>query len=287
MEKKLMKKKQVIALSTCILLALMIASAANITPALAKDLNLPYGADPIYYGNGGGTVEIAITPNSASTPLPTGYPPSLDAMRFKFVHVEMPNADLSFDVLVVSFHMKLTGAPEFSWQPFMVVTDNAEYAQLCETFYRGTLTQWNVPPNYPLQPAFATRNVQLVADDELSVVRHGNSVTVQLTAEQTLDRPIPVLPLTNPPVQQTFKFPAFSLELNKANGGSMHTVETGTLTGYTDASGYTYNFESMGFNANADLQFERLSTGQTLLSGATSNAGVAMNLIHTFYPPTS
>jgi hypothetical protein len=261
---------------------------ASIMPTFAKNLNLPNGADRVYYGNAGGTVDIAITPNSASTPLPTGYPPSVTAMRFKFMHNEMPNAGESFDVLTVFFWMSTRNADGStnppSWQPFMVVTDNPAFAQFSELFFRGSLVKWNVPPNYPLQPAFSTNNVQLVDDDDLSIVRHGNSVTIKLTAEQTLERPIPVTPLTNPPVQATFKFPAFTLELNKAGEGSTHSVDSDTLNDYPDASGYTYVFEMMGFDATAVFNAQPLSTGQPLRTGATSNGGVAMKLTHTYFP---
>ena len=277
--------KKEILLVSMILLMLVILTPMVVMPVSAKNLNLPEGADRVYYGNGGGTVDIAITPNSASTPLPTGYPPSLDAIRLKFSHIEMPNADESFDTLIVFVHIKLQGATEHSWQPFIVVTDSADYAQFAETFLRGSLVRWNVPPNYPLQPAFPTNNVQLVNDDELSVVRQGNSVTVKLTAEQIIERPNPVLPLTNPPKQTTFIFPAFTLDLNKIGKGSMHIVDSDTLNDYTDASGYSYVFESMGFEANAVFTIQPLSTGQQLLTGATSNAGVVMNFIHTYYPP--
>ena len=276
-------KRYLLAFSLCLVLTILAPLVA--LPVSAKNLNLPDGADRIYYGNGGGTVDIAVTPHSTSTPLPTGYPTSLDAMRFKFLHVEMPNADQSFDTLTVFLHIKLTGSTEYSWQPFMVVTDNADYAQFAETWLRGSLVRWNVPPNYPYQPAFPTHNVQLVNDDELSVERHGNSVSVKLTAEQIIERPSPVLPLTNPPLQSTFKFPAFTLELKKVGEGSMFNVDSDILNDYTDASGYTYVFESMGFDATAVFTAQPLSTGQLLRTGATSNAGVAMKLVHTYFPP--
>ena len=285
-----------------VLILILVASAFVATPVFAKNLNLPDNADRLYYGNGGGTVDIAVlnvkaTPQPPGTlPFPTGYPTSITAMRLKFMHVEMPNADQSFDFLTVFFLMKVTKSDSTlsdpSWQPFMVVTDSAEYAQFSELFYRGSLVKWNVPPNYPFSPAFATNNVQLVDDDELSVVRHGNSVTVELKTEQILERPTPVTPVTNPAVQATFKFPAFKLELTKADGGSIYTLDSGKLPSPTDlnyyygSSQYSYNFEATGFNANAVFTAQTLSTGQQLQTGATSNAGLAMNLIHTYYPPT-
>jgi hypothetical protein len=199
----------------------------------------------------------------------------------------MPNADQSFDFVTVFFLMRITksdgslGDP--SWQPFMVVTDSEEYAQFSELFYKGSLVKYNPPTNTPL---YATNNVQLVDDDELSVVRHGNSVTVELKTEQLLERPSP----TNL-AQTKFLFPAFKLELTKADGGSMVTVDSGKLPSPTDSnyyygsSEYSYYFEAMGFNANAVFTAQTLSSGQQLQAGATSNAGIAMKLVHTYFPP--
>jgi hypothetical protein len=246
----------------------IIASVAVFMPASAKNLNFPPGADRVDYINGGGTVDIAL-----NAPLPANYPPSATIMRLKFMHVEMPNADLSFDAVIVFFYMKLTGATDYTWQPFAVITDNQNYATFCETFWRGSLIKWNIPPPPPIYPptAVGTNNVKLVSDDVLTVERHGNSVSVNLKSEQ---------PLTRPVTGYTFMLPAFSLELKKV-GGSAHDIQTDTLNWYADASGYTYVFDTMGFKANAVFS----STG-ALKTGATSDAVVVMHGTHTFYPPT-
>jgi hypothetical protein len=290
-------------LAVCMfLLLLTILTPIVALPVSAKNLNLPNDADRVYYGNGGGSVDIAVlnvkvtppTPQPPGTlPFPTGYPTSITAMRLKFMHVEMPNADQSFDFLTVFFLMRVTKQDgtlsDPAWNPFMVVTDNAEYAQFSELFYRGSLVKWNVPPNYPFSPVYPTNNVQLVEDDDLSVVRHGNSVTVELKAEQLLERPSPLIPPGN--IQAKFLFPAFKLELTKADGGSTKWVDSGKLPSPTDSnyyygsSQYSYYFEAMGFNANAVFTAQTLSSGQQLATGATSNAGLAMNLIHTYFPP--
>jgi len=279
-----------------LLIATILASLIAL-PVSAKDLNLPDGADRVYYGNGGGSVDIAIlnvkaTPQPPGTlPFPTGYPTTITAMRLKFMHVEMPNAGQSFDFVTLFFLMRITKSDgtlaDPSWQPFMVVTDNAQYAQFMELFFRGSLAKYSPPPTTPPTPLYATNNIQLVDDQDLSVVRHGNSVTVELKTEQLLERPS----LTSLP-QTKFLFPAFKLELTKADGGSTNWVDSGKLPSPTDSnyyygsSQYSYYFEGMGFNANAVFTAQTLSSGQQLATGATSNAGVAMNLIHTYYPPT-
>jgi hypothetical protein len=262
-----MKTNRKMILGAMLILA-MLSSSAALMPVSAKNLNFPPGADRVDYITAGGTVDIALT-----APLPTNYPPSATIMQLKFMHTEMPNADLSFDAVIVFFYMKLTGAQDYTWQPFAVITDNQDYATFCETFWRGSLIKWNIPPPPPVYPptAVGTNNVKLVSDDVLTVERHGNSVSVNLKNEQ---------PLTRPVTGYTFWLPAFSLELNKV-GGSAHNIQTKTLDYYADASGYTYIFDTIGFNANAVFS----STG-ALKTGSTSNAVVVMHGTHTFFPPT-
>jgi hypothetical protein len=285
-----MKREQKMILGVVLILA-MFSSSAVLMPVSAKTNHLPAGADRVDYIDGGGTVDIALT-----VPLPTNYPQSATIMRLKFMHAEksivqdLPQirdcheiserecrhkskADLSFDTLLVFFYMKITGATEYTWQPFAVITTSQEYATFCETFWRGSLVKWNVPPPPPVYPptAVGTNNVKFVSDEVLSVERHGNCVKVNLNVEQQLMRPV---------TGNIFTLPSFSLKLNKVGCLSPY-LETGTMTGYADASGYTYKFDTMGFNANAVF-----SSSGTLITGATSNAAVVMHGTHTFFPST-
>ena len=286
-----MKKEQKMIWGITLILAMMLSSAVTLMPVSAKTNHLPAGADRVDYIDGGGTVDIALT-----APLPTNYPPSATMMRLKFMHVEksiiqdLPQiqdchkiserkcchklkADQSFDTLLVFFYMKLTGATVFTWQPFAVITTSQEYATFCETFWRGSLIKWNIPPPPAVYPptAVGTNNVKFVSDDVLSVERHGNCVKVNLNVEQQLMRPV---------TGNLFTLPSFSLKLTK-DGSISPYLETGAMTGYADASGYTYNFDTIGFNAKAVF-----SSSGTLITGATSNAGAVIHGTHTFFPPT-
>lgn len=250
----------------------MLSSAIVIMPVSAKNPKLPSGADRVDYLSAGGTIDITLT-----APLPENYPPSATIMRLKFIHAEFSkcenynchrNCHQGFDSLLVFFYMKLTGATEFTWQPFAVITDSRKYATFCETLWTGTLMRWDVPPNYPY-PAVSTNNVIHVCDDVLSVERHGTCVKVRLSSDQQLMRPTGV----------TFTLPAFCLKLYR-DGAFVHEKETIQYTGWTGASGYTFEHDDSGFISKGVFK----SNG-ALITGATSNAVSLMHGTHTYFPP--
>ena len=116
--------------------------------------------------------------------------------------------------------MQMPGAV---WIPFAQFCTNPEHREFAETIYTG------LP---------VAVNAILVSEDELMVDRQGNRITASLTEDKV------ILTRTGPVV-----IPAFTMELNKV-GSSFHMEDTKVLTGYPDASDYTINRESMGFNGN-------------------------------------
>jgi hypothetical protein len=268
-------QKSILKITTIVLLVLL-SSSAFLALASAKNLNLPAGADWIEYYNAGGTADIAITT------VPTGFPSTTTAMEFRFVHVEMPNSDVSFDSLIVFIYAIQTVQSVRSWIPIAVITTSADAKTQAETFWSGTPmkldaslysgTPFNIPPS--LWVAFSTNNVKLVSEDALKVQRHGNDVTVNLNTPQTIKRALSTT---------TFTLPAFNLEL-KNYGESIHHLGQATMTGYKGASGYTIVHDEVGFKATGMFT---TSTASVLFGAPVQDATLWMHGSHTFYPPTA
>ncbi len=268
-----MKNTKNLSVLSILLFALLIIMA--IGPVSAKNLNLPPGADKIYYFNAGGSAEVALPKG-----LP-GYPSSATGMRFSVVHFEIPNSDIAFDDLLVWLYVKPGPTVPLDWYPFAVFTTNDEYAAFARNYFSGSFVfldatkyYMNPPTNtIPFPASYGTNNVVVVNEGVLTVDRKGNSITVNLNTPQQFKRPF--TSSTN------LALPAFTLELKKDNGGSVHATESNTITGVPGASGYTMVNDYMGFYATGSLE----STG-SFLDGATINNGfVTMHGTHTFYPP--
>ncbi len=272
--KKMRKTKSVVFSSFLLLILSTTIPTVAITQAFGKNMNLPPGANGIEYLNAGGQVEIPLPPLPSSS-LPN-YPSSATAIRFSFAHVEIPNADSSYDTLLVWLYLIPTGSPGRVWSPYAYITTNAGELTFLRTFWRGSFIEFDA--TLFGQPSTGnTDNIMVVSGDVLKVDRHGNDVSVSLNSPQQVRRPL--VPI--PPGPLYFTLPAFSLKLSNY-GGSMHFMETTLLTGYPGASGYKMVNEGMGFAANGAL-----TSPTTWLNGAqVQNATVIMNGIHTFYPPT-
>ncbi len=261
-----MRKAKIIVLFSFLFLASLM-TVANVTPALAKNLNLPDGANKVGYYDAAGLADIALP-----TPLPAGYPSSATAMRFSFAHVDTTSDGSSFDNLVVWLYMKPTGSQTLVWEPFAVITTDQMDATFERTLWHGSFVEFDATLYPPAPISYGTDNVKVVSESALSVTRHGNDVTINLNEPQTLKRPLSA--------STTFIVPAFSLELNKY-GGSMHDLSTHLWAGYPGASGYTMIQDEMSFNANGDFT----SIGSTFDGAPVSNGFVIMHGDHTFYPP--
>jgi hypothetical protein len=260
-------------LTLVLLLALLMSIFASVaTPISAKNLNLPVGANHINYFNAGGQAEVNL-PSGLS-----GFPASATKMRLSVVHVEIPNADISFDNLLVWLYVKPTGFP-LDWYPFAVFTDSADHASFVRTYFAGIFVKldatkyyMNPPTNtIPFPASYSTDNVYVISDGTLVVDRHGNSISVKLSEDQQFKRPFTT--------GTYLSLPSFSFELH-SYGDAIFGTETATITGVPGASGYTMVNEYMGFAATGSI----ISTGY--LNGLEiSNGNVIMHGTHTYFPP--
>jgi len=267
--------------SITVLLLALLMMFSTLSPAFSKNLNLPYGADRVDYVNAGGQAEITLPTLPSTNPDLANYPNSATAMRFSFSHIEIPNADKSFDTLIIWVYLTVTGATTPSWQPFAYITTDKSEVAYRSVFWKGsfinfdaTLYYMNPPSNtIPFPSTWSTNNVIGVDSDVLKVSRHGNDVTVTLTEPQYVKRPL------QPPPGKSFMVPAFSLEVTK-DGGSVHFTDTNDIIGYPGASGYKLVVDGMGFNANGVV-----TSVTTWLNGLpVTNAHADMKETHTYTP---
>jgi hypothetical protein len=274
-----------IPLVVCLILS-MATSTIAIFPASAKNLNWPSNIYKIDYYNAAGDADIVLP-----SPLPTNYPTfgtppqTINQMRLRAVHVEMPNADLSYNTLLVFFYDSTKAAAgKDPWQPYAEITDgSATVAAFERTFWKGTYlefdaTLYNYPPQAPpnlrgtpLPASWSTDNVIVVDKGVLTIGRNGNNIVVTLKDEQTIKKAL---------ATTSFKLPPFSLEI-ASYGHASHTSDSVTMLGWSGATGYTIAHDDLRFDANGVFASEG-----TYLNGiSTFHANVVMKGTHTFYNP--
>jgi hypothetical protein len=240
---------------------ILLASAFAATPVFAKNLNLPEGADLIlYYSAGSASIKLPTDPS-----LRVNYPLTATDMRIIASHVEVPNAGKDSCALVIELKMILTGTTVPAWYPYADIITDPDAVAFEKNFWSGHLIE-------PHGPQATPDNVKLVPDTVLQVVRHGNNIYVNLGASQQVQR-------TN---GLSYTVPAFSMELN-SYGGSIHTSETFSMTGYSLASNYILTEDKVGFNANGAFT----STAWGYNGVPVSDGIVVMHGINTYYPPVA
>lgn len=254
--------KRGIVLGIVLTLLLALTSTACFTPALAKNMHVPSGVSIFYYSEGNASIALP-------TPLPTGYPSTATEIKIVGVHIEGGGTG---DAILVELRMTVPGMGLVT-MPFAMITTNSdpEAIAFLQEVWRGTFMYYDKPlPGY-----VTTNNIIPVSEDTVTVERHGNGVTIDLTSEQTIQRPIKL-----GGVQVTFKLPAFHMELDKY-GGSVHTTGTKLLPTSVGFSGYTIVSEHMGFYADATFT----CSAWNLNAAPMSDAFVTMHGIQTYIPP--
>jgi hypothetical protein len=241
------------------------------TPVMAKNLNLASNVVAIKYGNGGGNADFSL-----ATPLQVTYFSTTTGIQIKASHIEIPNADLSYDNLVILLWSKGSPtSPSPTWQPIAVLTTNPDEVAMQKDFWKGTWVNFDIRQYSQTAPlSWSTKdsdNIRYVDPSVFSVERHGNSAVVNLNQEITIKKAL---------WSDSFTLPKFTLTLS-GYGESIHFLKTTEITGYLQASGESITHDELRFNANGALSFPA-SSG--ILNGATvSNGLVNMKQILTIF----
>jgi hypothetical protein len=264
---EMMVKKKSMAISAILLIVLSIGtSTAVVNSAIAETQTLPPGAEKMYYNDGGGQIEIDLP-----SPVPPVYPGSATAIRFSFMHGEVPNSNTTFDNMIIWLYVIPSGTTTRIWAPFADITTNADFAAFARTYFKGSFVEFNATL-YGLQASYGTDNVFVVPSNVLQVQRNGNAVTVNLNAPQQIKRPAA-------PAGTNLTVPAFSATLTNY-GQSFYFSQALPLTGYLGASEYTLILEQLSYNANGVI-----SSDGFLNNANVENATIGISGTHTYYPP--
>jgi len=183
-------------------------------------------------------------------------------MQLRFCHFETPNADQSYDNLIIYIYMTYKGKTD--WQPFAEFITSSDAAVFERVFWSGTFMEFSPSTSY------GADNIIVVPEDTLTVGRHGNDVTVNLNTEQQAK----IAGTTNTKIT----IPAFSLDL-KNYGESIHYIGSKLMTGWPAASGYTIIHDELRFNAEGTITNIWYPNG-----AATTNSHLVMQGTHIFYP---
>jgi hypothetical protein len=234
-------------ISVVVLAVSLLMLFGALAPAFAKNFNYPEGQDIVYSSGGEGFIAT-----------PAGYFGPFTSMRIGAVNVEIGTKG-SGDNIEIDFPFPTAEGPIYLPIAFFTTNPNPDLIDWVQILMSG------------LPAAGLPGNIRYVSDDVIIVNRHGNSITVELTAPQT------ILMGTGP-----VDVPAFAVELNKV-GGSVHRDETVLLTGYPDASGYTGYVEEMGFNAEGAFTCPAWSYN----SEPMTDCFITMHGITIYTPPAS
>jgi hypothetical protein len=236
-------------ISVVVLAVSLLMLFGALTPAFAKNFNYPEGQDIVYSSGGEGYVAT-----------PAGYFGPVTSMKIRAVNVEIGTHGFG-DNIEIDFLFPLPTGPIYLPIAFFTTNPNPDVIDWLKIVLSG----------FPA--ALLPNNIRYVSDDVLIVNRHGNSITVELTAPQTiLMMPGPV----------SVVVPAFTVELNKV-GGSVHQDKTVVLTGYPGASGWTGYTEDMGFNAEGAFTCPAWSYD----SEPMTDCFITMHGITIYTPPAS
>jgi len=237
-------------ITVAVLAMALLLLCMSVVPTFAKNFNYPEGQNVTYTSGGEGF----IAPPAGSFGIITS--------------LKIVAADVK-----IGTHG--SGDNMFIYVPFMTPSGSVAYIPLAwfTTNPNPDVISWlkNVMSGFPA--ALAPNNMRHVSDNVLSVERHGNSITVELTAQQTIMGMSSAGPVT-------LVVPAFTMELNKI-GGSVHTETIEELTGFDGASGYTGYIDKVGFNAEGTITCQLWN----YINQPMTNCFITMHSISIWVPP--
>ena len=261
------------------------ASTSSFCTVLGKNVNVPEGTS-IFYWSGANT-----TINAPSSFKIGAQPVQISILAFDNLGGSLGTGD----TLLLTAIIPVSGKPTAF--PWAIITTNEEAAVVQKQAFKGT-------PVYITNTVGGAdlNNIFIVTKQQLSVARHGNSITVDFNPTSTITLkfpntpwwPVPI-PNPNPPPTTIPAFlyslvlPAFHLTVEKY-GGSIHTEQSKTfestpIPGFPPIvlSGYTLASDTMGFYA--DATFTCPSWSAPVKVQTASDAMVTMHGINTVIPP--
>jgi hypothetical protein len=283
-----MRTKRLTVLSTLFTIFIIgFASASSYSAVLAKNVNVPDGQKIFYWSGGNTTINV---PTSFHWP----------TAQIGILAFDNDGGSVGTgDSLLLTLTLPVSGVPTtFAWA---FITDNAAGADEQRLVFSGTPVYIHKTDSGGVMKTL--NNIFQIADDELKVDRHGNSIAVDFTplSTTTIALNFPNTPywpeiynitiasppsiMHVPPVLYPLVLPAFHLEIEKY-GCSTHFASSKTFATTIPSivlSGYTLSSEQIGFHADATFTCPSWPTPVNMQTSA--DAFVIMHGINTLIPP--
>jgi hypothetical protein len=267
------KLKAISALFT--ILIVIFASSSSFSAVLAKDVNVPDGQKIFYWSGGNTTVNVP-----ASFHWPTAQ---IGMLAFDNVGGSVGTGDS----LLLTLTLPVSGVPtSFPWA---LITNNQIAIDVQRMVFSGTPIYIHKTDSGGTMRTL--ENLFLVSEAELSVDRHGNSITVDFNPQSAITLQFPNTPfwpriyMGIQPVLYSLVLPAFHLEIDKY-GGSTNFDSSRTFTTTIPSivlSGYTLSSEQIGFHADAIFNCPTWPAPVNMQTA--TDAFVTMHGINTIIPP--
>jgi hypothetical protein len=162
---------------TVIVLALVLMMPLAVSPALAKNLNVPDGQSIDYYSQAEGFIAVPANGLYAGSPATTLKIVANDILTGSLgpgrdnidIFIQWPNSKGGIDYIPLALYL---ATPDPAPTPDNVLN-----------FIKTTLSGF---PSAITIPALGISNTKAVPDTVVNVERHGNSISAQLTTPQTI-----------------------------------------------------------------------------------------------------
>ncbi len=250
------------------------ASAGSFSAVLGRDVNVPAGTSIFYWSGANTTINVP-----TSFQFPTG---NISILAFDNLGGNVGTGD----TLLLTLILSVSGKP--TTFPWSLITTNEEAAAVQKLAFNGTPVYINKKIG---STEYTLNNIFIVTEDELSVSRHGNSITADFTPVSPIQLKFPSTPWwPTPNVLYPLDLPEFHITVEKY-GGSIHSEESRTFATSKPIptmppivlSGYTIASDKMGFYADATFTCPSWLAPRNVQTA--SDAMVVMHGINTVIPP--
>jgi hypothetical protein len=255
-----MKKNRILTIATISILLFGVLPLAVIHPSLGYVTDTVPGGSITYYSRGNVSIDIS----SLNFRLGNGY--LVPKMSIQATTYEASTLDPN-DHVTLMLQVQVTDTGIFV--PLGIFSTSPESIPFLQNAFKGL-------PVYKAGPP-VLNNIHLVGNNELQVVRHGNSISVDFNPSSKTTLYMSAATYPNPLTTKPLVIPAFHVDFNKYGGSLNNDFYQTTLRPY---SGYVVHYSFTGFNA--DATFTSSAWGMNNIAG--SGAFITMHGNQTWIP---
>ena len=255
-----MKTKRILTVAVISILLFGVLPLAVIQSSLGYVTDTVPGGNITYYSRGNVSIDIS----SLNFILGNGY--HVPKLSIQATTYEASTLDPT-DHATLMLQIQVTSTGIFA--PLGIMSTSPESIAFLQNAFNGLPVYKQGPP--------VLNNILLVGNDELQVVRHGNSIAVDFNPVNTVTLHMSGPTYPNPSTTIPFVVPAFHIDFTKYGGSVNNDFYQTSLRPY---SGYVVHYAFTGFNA--DASFTSVAWGMNNVAG--SNAFITMHGNQTWIP---